>query len=144
TDVLPGENQSESVGETDSARQTLRAAGAGNESELNLGKTENRLWMIGGNAISARECRLESAAEAGAVDCGNYRNTQPLDGVEQHLSIPAQPLGVSRCLELKKLVDVRAGNPHIRLAADEYGRMHRHVALKPGDERHEFVFHGAT
>src|SRR6185437_14869644 len=128
--VLTRENQVESVGETDATRQSLGPAGAGNQSELNLRQSENRFRMISGDAISAGECRLQPTAQASPVDRGNYGNTQPLDRVQQHLSIPAQSLGVSGRLELEELLNVRAGDPNVGLAADEHRPVHRRIALE--------------
>src|ERR1700694_5908203 len=99
--------------------------------------------MIRSDAISAGERGLEPAAEAGAVNRGDDRNAQALDGIEKHLTIATQPLRVRRGPQLLKLLDVGTGNPDVGLAADEHRRVHRGVALQSRHERHELVLHGA-
>ena len=142
-DVLPGENQIERVGEADLARESLRPARAGNQSQLHFGQAEDCLRMIGGDAIPTRERRLESSAEAGAVDCGDDRNPEVLDGVEQHLTIATQSFRIGCCLEGEKLLDVGAGDPDVGLAADENRGLDGRVALEATDQRHELVLYRA-
>ena len=92
--VLPGEDHVEPVREPDLARKPLRSPGPGNQSKLHFGKSEDRLRMIGRNAVPARQCGLEASAEARAVDRGDDRNPQPLERIEQHLAVATQPLRI--------------------------------------------------
>ena len=55
----------------DQARQALRAAGAGQQAELDLGQAELRLWRR--DAIVARQRELEAAAQRVAVDRRDVR-----------------------------------------------------------------------
>ena len=58
----------------------------GNQAELHLGKAEQGLGMIGGDAIVAGERQLEAAAEAGAVNRGDDRLGQGLDPAHHFLA----------------------------------------------------------
>src|SRR5687767_13471529 len=78
------------------------------------------------------------------MDRGDDRYPKPLDRIEKHLSVTTQPLGIRRRLELLKLLDVGAGNPYIRFAADQHRGVHRGVPLHPTHQRHELVLDGAT
>src|SRR6185436_19094576 len=142
--VLAGENEIQRVGKTNSTRQALRTARTRNQSELDFGESEDGFRMIRRNAVSAGERRFEPAAEARAVNRRHDRNAQVLDGVEEHLTVATQPLGVARGLQLQKLLDVGAGDPDIGLAADEYRAVDGGVALESGNEGDEFILHGAT
>src|SRR5207237_1363749 len=55
------------VGGRHQARDALRAAGAGEEADLDLGQPEPRLLAIGSNAVMAGERQFEAAAHAGAA-----------------------------------------------------------------------------
>src|SRR5207253_6476323 len=70
-ELLAREDEIERVGETDETRGALRAAGAGDEAELNLGEADLRGLRLGRDAVAATERELEAAAEAGAVDRGD-------------------------------------------------------------------------
>ena len=59
-DLLACENEVECTRQPNLPRQPLRTSGARNQPELNFRQTENRLWVIGSDAISARKRRLES------------------------------------------------------------------------------------
>src|SRR4029077_16424299 len=107
-DLLAGQNHVQRIGEPDSARQSLRPAAAGNQSQLDFRKTEDGLGMVRSNTVATGKRCFESTTEARAMYRRNYRNTKVLDRIEQHLSVPAQPLRVSRRLELEKLLDVGA------------------------------------
>ncbi len=61
----------------DQARQALRAAGAGDEAELDLGQAE--LGRGNGDAVVADQRDLEAAAERCAVDRGDDRLRAVLD-----------------------------------------------------------------
>src|SRR5262249_31658131 len=57
-----GEDQIERAGETDQARQALRATEAGNDPELDLGQPEARLRIVRRHAVTECERELEAAA----------------------------------------------------------------------------------
>src|SRR5881628_269412 len=143
-DVLPGKNQIQGVAETNAARQTLRSARTRNESQLNLRQSENGLRMIGGDTIPARECRLQSAAQTSTMNRRNHWYAKILHRVQKHLSVSAQALSVGGGLELKKFLNVGAGDPDVGFAADEYRRMNGGVAVEAGDERDKLVFDRAA
>src|SRR5258706_1164214 len=142
-DLLPGENHVERIGQSDSARQPLRSARAGNQSQLDLGQAEHRSGMICGDAIMTGERRLESAAETSSVYRRDDWNAKLLDRIEKHLPIPAQSFGVARGPELEKLLDIGAGDPHVGFAAHKHRRVHSGVALEPADQRDELVLYRA-
>ena len=62
-----------------SARQALRAAGAGDQAELHFGQRDLRRAV--GDAVMAAERELEAAAQRGAVDRGDDRLVERLDVV---------------------------------------------------------------
>src|ERR1700737_1222194 len=99
--------------------------------------------MIRSDPISACKRGLEAATQACAMDCGDNRDAQPLDGVEEHLAIATQSLRICRRLQFLKLFDVSTGDPSVGLAADEHCCVHCGVALEPRHERNEFVLHRA-
>ena len=61
----------------------------GEDAELHFGEAEPRALLAVGDAIVAGERKLEPAAEAEAVDCGDDRDRQPLDAVEQLERLPS-------------------------------------------------------
>src|SRR5256885_9742604 len=62
---------------------TLFRSSARNQSELNFRQTKNRLRVIGSDAITTGEGRLESAAQTRAVNRSDNRNAQPLQGIDR-------------------------------------------------------------
>ena len=83
----------------DGARETLRAAGARNDAELDLGQAE-LAHVLGRNAVVAAERQLQAAAESGAVDGGDNRLGRLLDRVDQgrqerllHLALEFRDVG---------------------------------------------------
>ena len=99
--------------------------------------------MISRDPIAASERRLQPPAKACAVDRGDNGHAQLLDRIQEHLTVPAQTLGVRRGLELQKFFDVSAGDPDVGLAAQKNGGVHGSVALQSGDQCDELVFHRA-
>src|SRR5450759_4124877 len=143
-DLLAGENQVQRIGEPDSPRQPLCSARTGDQSQLNFRETEDGSWMIGRNAIVAGERSLESSAQTCAMYRRDYRHPKVFDGIEQHLTIPAQPLSVCRSLELQKLFDIGARNPNVWFATDEHRGVDGRVALESAHQRDELVLHCAV
>src|SRR5882672_1807750 len=81
-DGLSSKNDVESGAHADEAGKTLAAARGRDDAKLNLGQTDHCLWMVGGNAVPARERRLEAAAKTSAVngrDDGLGKGSKPLD-----------------------------------------------------------------
>ena len=75
----------------DQPRQPLRAAVAGNESELHFGLAE--LCVLAGQAHGAGHGDLASAAQREAVDAGDHRLAQVLDQIERGLAFVRVSLG---------------------------------------------------
>src|SRR5262245_39828133 len=66
------------------AGDALRPAGAGKETDLDLGQSHPRLCTVGGDAMMAGEAKLEPAADRHAVDCRHPRLAAGLDAaIEQ-------------------------------------------------------------
>ena len=76
--------------EADQAREPLRAAGAGDHAEPDLGEAELR--VVGGDPEVARERELEADAEAEAADLGDHRLRAALGGGD----VPGEPREVLR------------------------------------------------
>src|SRR5262245_33527485 len=91
-DGLAGQNELERAALSDQARQPLRAATAGEQSQLDLGLAELR--ALDRDADGARHCRLATAAQRKAVDCRDHRLAEILDEIEHLLPVAAGPLGV--------------------------------------------------
>src|SRR5205814_8370269 len=70
-DLFASENEVECTRQPNLPRQPLRTSGARNQPELNFRQTENRLWVIGSDAIPARDRRLKPAAETRTVHRGD-------------------------------------------------------------------------
>ena len=66
-----GQHQVHRLGLADRARQALRAAGAGDDAELDLGLAE--LGAVGGDDEVAHHRQLAAAAEREAGDRGDHR-----------------------------------------------------------------------
>ena len=58
------EQKLQRVGRLHHARDALRAAGAGEQADLDLGQAEPGLGVVGGDAVVAGERELEAAAHA--------------------------------------------------------------------------------
>jgi hypothetical protein len=140
--VLAGEDHVERGLETHALGQALRAARAGDESDLHLGEREDGLGRVGGDAIGAGQRELESAAQAGTVDGDDDRDAPLLDAVEHRVPEGARLRRVRRDLELEELVDVGAGDEVALLAGDEYRTDDAGVLLDPVDVRRELVDDG--
>src|SRR6202022_4737562 len=108
-----GQGQIQRVRQTDPARKSLRPAGAGNQSELHLRQAENCPGMIRSDPISTSKRGLSAAAQACAMDCGDNKDAQPRDGVEEHLAVATQSLRIRRGLQLLKLFNVSTGDPYV-------------------------------
>ena len=98
------------------ARQPLRAAVAGNESELHLGLAE--LGVVAGQSHGAGHGEFAAAAERESVDAGDDRLAQVLDGVDDGLSLMRVGLGRDRRV-LRQLADVGAGDEGLLARAGE-------------------------
>src|SRR5262245_63147497 len=106
-DGLAGQNELERAAFSDQARQPLRAAAAGKQSQLDLGLAELR--VLDGDADGARHCRLATAAQCKAIDGRDHRLTEILDEIEHLLPEAAGPFGVDRT-RMCELADVSAGD----------------------------------
>ena len=102
-DVLPREDHVEPVREPDLARKSLGAARPGDQSQLHLGKAEDRFRMIGRDAVATGKGRLESPAEAGAMDGGDDWNPESLERVEEKIQ--------TRLSEAKARGELREATP---------------------------------
>ena len=83
----------------DRARQALRAAGARNDAELDLGQPELP-HILGRDAVVAAQCQLQAAAERRAVHRGHHRLGRCLDRVDErgqqgllHLALEFRDVG---------------------------------------------------
>ena len=76
-DRVAGNNHPQCLFGADEARQALRAAGAGQEAELDLGEADPR--RRNGDAEMTGERHLEPAPESGAVQCRDDRFQHRLD-----------------------------------------------------------------
>ena len=93
-DHLSGEDELQGAALADQPRQTLRAAAARKESELDLGLAELRALHRDPDGAGHR--RLAAAAERKAVDRRDHRLAEILDEIEHLLSEAAGLLGLER------------------------------------------------
>jgi hypothetical protein len=119
-DRLAGQDHRRGFFHADEARQPLRAAGAGNEPELDFGQTEPRVG--GGDAEVAGEGDLKPAAEWGAEHGGHDRLVDRIDE-RDHLG----KTGHHR--RLVEFGDVGAGNKGASLRG-QHDRLHRRVVTR--------------
>ena len=90
---LAGEDQAQSLAESDQARQAGGAAPGGQDAELGLGQADLAGGTAAGDAVVAGEREFEAAAEAGAVDRSDRRHRQGGDPVEYPLAERDEPIG---------------------------------------------------
>src|SRR5258708_1499590 len=83
-----GKNELQRAALSDQARQALRAAGAGQQAELDFGLAELR--RLRGDPEGAGERRLAAAAEREAVHRGDHGFAEVLDQLEHALSEAAR------------------------------------------------------
>jgi hypothetical protein len=102
----------------DEPRQALRAAGAGQDSELHLGKPD--LGRGQRDTVMAAQRDFEPAAERGAVDRGDDRLCRALDAGDDEVEI-------GRLERLTEFLDIRAGDEGAP-GADDDERTRRAVA----------------
>ena len=122
-DLPPARRQIDGVAQADQARQALRAAGAGNEAELDLGQADPRLGVE--HARVAGQRQLEAAAERRAMDRGDHRLFRGLDDRQD----VRQRRGQRR---LAKFADVGASDEGAPLAGDDH-RLDRRVGVSRAD-----------
>ncbi len=115
--VLAGEDHVERGAEADEARQSVRAARPRDQAELHFRQREERLGVLGRDAVRAGQRQLEAPAQARAVDRRDDGSPHLLDPIHQLLAHPAQPLRLGSPRELHQLFHVRARDPDIRFAA---------------------------
>ena len=127
-----GENDVERLLDADQTRQALRAAGAGNEAELDFRQAAFRRWN--GDAVVRRQRDLESAAQRRSVQCGDDRLRRVLDSIE-HVG------KVGRGGRLAEFGNVGAGDEGPPAADDDDG-LDRAVRFRRLDASLETVAHG--
>src|SRR5262249_4317769 len=113
----------EGLGEADEPRQALRAADAGEETELHLGEAEHGLGIVAAHPRAATERELEAAAQAGAVDGGDDGH-QPAEIFETLQRL------LTALRELRRLGGRAHRLEHIDVSTDE-----KAVLLAGGDEQ---------
>ena len=106
--VAAGEHQGHGLDRIDQARQAHRASEPGMKTQHHLGKAEPR--VIDRNAVVASERDLEATAEAIAVDDGNDRHGEPVEAIDERVSLAQATLGCVGLGHAAELTDVRAGN----------------------------------
>ena len=139
--ILPRENHVERGLQSHATRQTLRATRARNQTELHFGEREHRLRCVGSNAIRASERELESTAEAGALNRHHNRHAPLLDARHHRVAKGARILRILRRLELKELIDIRAGNKGPGLPGNQHRSLHARILVELLNHRGEFVDH---
>ena len=140
-DVLPGEDHVERGLHPDAPRQALRATGAGDQPELDLGKGEDRLRRVRREAIRGGERELEPTAETGALDRDDERDTSRLDPPHHRVPEGARLRGIVGAPKGEELIDVGAGDEGPRLPADEHRRADRLVLLEQREISGELLDH---
>ena len=123
-DHAAGEDQLERAALADDARQSLGAAAARHQAELDLGQAE--LCMLGGNADGAGQRRLAPAAERKAIDCRDHRLAEIFEQVVGLLDEAARPLRFDRA-GMREFADVGAGRERLVAGSGEDDAAHRRV-----------------
>ena len=121
------------------ARQPLRPAVAGDEAELDLGLAE--LGVLAGQAHGAGQRQLAASAEREAVDAGDDRLAQVLDGIDDGLPAVGVLLGRDRRL-LRQLADVGAGDESLLARSGEDDHAHLGVVFGGGEGLAQLVHGG--
>ena len=99
--------------EADEPRETLRAAGAGNQAELHFRKSDLRVGPR--HPVVAAEREFESSAHAGAADRGDHRLAGAFDDVHDR---GQEGIGIERAAG--KFLDVCAAREGALIADDDY------------------------
>ena len=81
--VLAGENHLECRLQSDESRQALGAGSARQEAQLHFGKREDRLGVIGDDAMRARQGHFQSPAQCRSMNCGDGGRTQVRESIQQ-------------------------------------------------------------
>ena len=126
-DHFAGEDELQGAAFADQARQALRAAAAGKETELHLGLAE--LGAVHRDPDGAGHRRLAAAAERKAVDGRDHRLAEILDEIEDLLSEAAGLFGVDR-RGMRELADVGAGDERLVAGAGQDDAAHCSVVSR--------------
>ena len=104
-DVVALEQELQRIGRLQHPRDALRAAAAGEQSDLDLRQAEPRLVVVGGDAMMAGERELEAAAHRGAGDRRHPRLAAGLDAPEDQREVAhlLEQAGIRRLLALRFL-----------------------------------------
>ncbi len=89
TDLLALEQELQSVGWLQHPRDTLCAAAAREQADLDLRQAEPCLIVVGGDAVMAGQRQLEAAADRGTIDRGDPRLATRLDPTANHRQLAA-------------------------------------------------------
>ncbi len=117
-ELLSGQDEVEGGLEAHEAGKPRAASPRGEEPEAHLGQADARLRRIGHEPVVAGERQLRAAAETDSVNRRDRRDRQTRELLEDRLAAldrSARLLG----RDARKLLDVRAGDEDIRLAAPE-------------------------
>ena len=139
-----GENHLERGAQTDQSGQPLASAGAGQESQPNLGKRQLGLRVIGRDAIVTGEGKLQSTAQTRAIDGRDDRLGKVGDPLQHLLPLAGEPLEFVPGGEPGELFDVGAGNEGVRLSGANHHRVAGRIAPDLLERRLELRLHGAT
>ncbi len=114
--ALTGQDEVEGCPGADQPGQPLTATCSGKDPDLDLGQTENRLGVVGGDPIGAGENGLEASAQTPSVDGGEYWLTQVRDALDQFLAAADKRVCFFLGLERDKFIDVGSGDEVLGLA----------------------------
>ena len=119
---LPRKDDGHGASQADEPRQTLGPAEPGNDTELNLGKTEPGLLEIAGNSKITSQGQLGAAAKAIAVNCRGRDSLHGGQLAENRLSPAGLPGGLLPIRNRPDLGDIgpRDKGPAAFLAADDH------------------------
>ena len=124
------EDHPQRLPQADESRQPLRAAPAGDQSELHLGEAEFGLRIVAGDAVAAGERELQPAAQARPVDDRDGRARRAARRGRTARCPAARTARTSSSVSSRRIsVDVRPGQEPGRLRAAEHDRPRR-VALE--------------
>ena len=124
--------------DADEAGETLGAAAAGDQAELDLRLAE--LGVVGADAHVAAHRELEPAAEAVAVDRGHERRVGRIHAAADRVEAARRASLVAAGLaQGRELLDVGAGDERALTGAAQDDRARLGVAVEPADLRLELL-----
>ncbi len=105
--------------DTDKPGQALSAPHAGNQSQLDLRKSDFGIFVIRNDAVVTGKCQFCAPAHTGSMDAGNNRLGEFFDSQQDFMADSAQFFKLFGFLSFFKHLNISAGNKIILFTADK-------------------------